>query len=96
MSLIAGALVEVEDLSSTLHAMALYIATVISGLLLHQLIILPLIYVAVIRKNPARFFLTTLEAMLAGGAASSRYCTDTIFVLKISPLSFTVQWDSRF
>ncbi|WKY06782.1 hypothetical protein Q1695_006738 [Nippostrongylus brasiliensis] len=65
-SLIAGSLLELDDISTAMGAMTKYIATVLIGLFVHSFITIPLLYVAITRKNPLKIF----QYMMQGGIAA--------------------------
>lgn len=46
---------KMEDPQETLTQLGLYMATVIAGLAIHGLIVLPLIYLVIVRKNPFKY-----------------------------------------
>lgn len=72
MFLIIGKIMLIKDLKSTADALGLYMATVITGLIIHACITLPLLYFIFTRKNPLTFFRGMLQAwMTALGTASS-------------------------
>ncbi|XP_003472239.1 excitatory amino acid transporter 3 [Cavia porcellus] len=72
--LIAGKIIEVEDWE-IFRKLGLYMATVLSGLAIHSIIILPLIYFIVVRKNPFRFALGMAQALLTALMISSSSAT---------------------
>ena len=53
--LIAGQILETEDLGTELAKLGMYFLTVMIGLVVHGFIILPLIYFTVTRSNPLTF-----------------------------------------
>ncbi|VDL72621.1 unnamed protein product [Nippostrongylus brasiliensis] len=65
-SLIAGSLLELDDISTAMGAMTKYIATVLIGLFVHSFITIPVLYVAITRKNPLNIF----QYMMQGGIAA--------------------------
>lgn len=70
--LIASKLVEMEDLGTMFEQLAYYMVTVLSGLFIHALIVLPVIYAIFTRKNPFTFMAGMIKAILtAWGTASS-------------------------
>ncbi|XP_063402159.1 excitatory amino acid transporter 3-like isoform X1 [Mytilus trossulus] len=70
--LIAVKLIEMENLSTVFTQLGYYMATVLSGLALHAIITLPLIYFIGVRKNPFIYMFNMLKALLtAWGTASS-------------------------
>ncbi|XP_068858017.1 excitatory amino acid transporter 3 isoform X3 [Aphelocoma coerulescens] len=72
--LIAGKIIEVEDWE-IFRKLGLYMATVISGLAIHSSIILPLIYLIIVRKNPFRFAMGMAQALLTALMISSSSAT---------------------
>ncbi|NXW84600.1 EAA3 protein, partial [Alopecoenas beccarii] len=72
--LIAGKIIEVEDWE-IFRKLGLYMATVISGLAIHSIIILPLIYLVIVRKNPFRFAMGMAQALLTALMISSSSAT---------------------
>ncbi|XP_008839902.1 excitatory amino acid transporter 3 [Nannospalax galili] len=72
--LIAGKIIEVEDWE-IFRKLGLYMATVLSGLAIHSIIVLPLIYFVVVRKNPFRFALGMAQALLTALMISSSSAT---------------------
>lgn len=72
MSLIIGKIMSIKDLALTAQQLGLYMLTVITGLLIHACITLPLIYFLITRKNPVTFFKGMLQAWITAlGTASS-------------------------
>ncbi|XP_063770043.1 excitatory amino acid transporter 3 [Pseudophryne corroboree] len=74
MFLIAGKIIEVNDWE-IFRKLGLYMATVISGLAIHSIIILPLIYLVIVRKNPFRFAMGMAQALLTALMISSSSAT---------------------
>lgn len=72
--LIAGKIIEVEDWE-IFRKLGLYMATVLSGLAIHSIVILPLIYFIVVRKNPFRFAMGMAQALLTALMISSSSAT---------------------
>ncbi|XP_032491935.1 excitatory amino acid transporter 3 isoform X5 [Phocoena sinus] len=68
--LIAGKIIEVEDWE-IFRKLGLYMATVLSGLAIHSIVILPLIYFLIVRKNPFRFAMGMAQALLTAVMISS-------------------------
>lgn len=70
--LIAAKLVEMEDLDAMFEQLAYYMVTVLAGLFIHAFIVLPLIYVIFTRKNPFRFMVGMIKAILTAWGTASR------------------------
>ncbi|XP_016159963.1 PREDICTED: excitatory amino acid transporter 5 isoform X2 [Ficedula albicollis] len=73
--LIAGKILEMEDPSVTGQKLGLYVITVVSGLALHGIILLPLLFVLITKKNPFAFIQGILQALLIALATSSSSAT---------------------
>ncbi|KAE8632976.1 hypothetical protein XENTR_v10001733 [Xenopus tropicalis] len=72
--LIAGKIIEVNDWE-IFRKLGLYMATVLSGLAIHSIVILPLIYLIIVRKNPFRFAMGMAQALLTALMISSSSAT---------------------
>ncbi|XP_053558521.1 excitatory amino acid transporter 3 [Bombina bombina] len=72
--LIAGKIIEVNDWE-IFRKLGLYMATVLSGLAIHSIIILPLIYLLIVRKNPFTFAMGMAQALLTALMISSSSAT---------------------
>ncbi|XP_018615252.1 excitatory amino acid transporter 3 [Scleropages formosus] len=72
--LIAAKIIEVEDWD-IFRKLGLYMVTVLSGLAIHSIIFLPLIYFVFVRKNPFTFFLGMAQALLTALMISSSSAT---------------------
>ncbi|XP_067850413.1 excitatory amino acid transporter 2-like [Heptranchias perlo] len=70
--LICGKIVAIKDLEVVARQLGMYMVTVITGLLIHGGIFLPLMYFAITRKNPFSFFAGIFQAWITAlGTASS-------------------------
>ncbi|XP_072905234.1 excitatory amino acid transporter 2-like isoform X1 [Hemitrygon akajei] len=70
--LICGKIVAIEDLEVVAKQLGMYMVTVITGLIIHGGIILPLMYFAITRKNPFSFLAGIFQAWITAlGTASS-------------------------
>ncbi|XP_066576905.1 excitatory amino acid transporter 3 isoform X2 [Amia ocellicauda] len=72
--LIAGKIIEVDDWD-IFRQLGLYMLTVLSGLAIHTLIVLPLLYFIFVRKNPYKFALGMSQAMVTALMISSSSAT---------------------
>lgn len=70
--LIAGKILEMDDPKAVGKKLGLYAVTVVCGLVLHGLLILPFLYFLITRKNPIVFLRGVLQALLIALATSSR------------------------
>ncbi|XP_067676385.1 excitatory amino acid transporter 3-like [Haliotis asinina] len=64
LSLITGKILSVSDLSGMVHHIGMFIATCMTGLFVHTVVVLPLIYLILTRKNPFRVTLGIVQALL--------------------------------
>uniref|UniRef100_A0A1I8A3U9 Amino acid transporter n=1 Tax=Steinernema glaseri TaxID=37863 RepID=A0A1I8A3U9_9BILA len=72
MCLIMGKILEISDLSETARMLAMYMVTVLTGLIIHSLISLPLLFFVLTKKNPYVFMRGLLQAWITAlGTASS-------------------------
>lgn len=71
--LIAGKIVEMDDITTMGGQLGMYTITVICGLLFHATIVLPLLYFIITRKNPFVFIAGLLQALITALGTSSRW-----------------------
>ncbi|XP_060894847.1 solute carrier family 1 member 3a isoform X1 [Labrus mixtus] len=71
--LIAGKIVEMDDITSMGGQLGMYTVTVICGLLVHAIVVLPTLYFVITRKNPFVFIAGILQALVTALGTSSRY-----------------------
>ena len=62
-----------NDILSTLEKLAIYMLTVICGLFIHSLIMLPIVFYVVTRKNPYSFMKGLRDALMTAFGIASRY-----------------------
>ncbi|XP_045159084.2 excitatory amino acid transporter 3-like isoform X2 [Mercenaria mercenaria] len=75
MCLIAAKVVEMDDLGKTFEQLLFYFLTVMTGLVLHGFLTLPLIYFVIVRKNPFSYLYGVLEAVVTALATASSSAT---------------------
>ncbi|XP_006000664.1 solute carrier family 1 member 3a isoform X2 [Latimeria chalumnae] len=73
--LIAGKIVEMEDMGVVGGQLGMYTITVMIGLLIHAIFVLPLLYFLVTRKNPWMFIGGLLQALVTALGTSSSSAT---------------------
>ncbi|XP_065097903.1 excitatory amino acid transporter 4 isoform X2 [Paramisgurnus dabryanus] len=73
--LIAGKIVEMKDLALVGGQLGMYTVSVIVGLLIHGLFVLPLLFFVVTRKNPYTFIAGLLQALITALGTSSSSAT---------------------
>ncbi|MCP9263933.1 Glutamate transporter protein [Dirofilaria immitis] len=72
MCLITGKILEIDDLANMARMLAMYVVTVLLGLIIHALISLPLLFFICTRKNPFTYMRGLLQAWITAlGTASS-------------------------
>uniref|UniRef100_A0A8C1CXF9 Amino acid transporter n=1 Tax=Cyprinus carpio carpio TaxID=630221 RepID=A0A8C1CXF9_CYPCA len=73
--LIAGKIVEMDDITEMGGQLGMYTITVIIGLMIHGMIILPTLYFVITRKNPFIFITGLLQALITALGTSSSSAT---------------------
>ena len=71
-SMIAAKLAAMTDILDELKLLGMFMVTVIVGLMIHALVVLPIIFFAITRKNPYRFMKGLREAMVTAFGTDSR------------------------
>lgn len=74
-SLIAEKFASMENIDGTFESLAKYMLTVIGGLIIHSVLILPVIYVIFTRKNPLTYVKGLVQALLTAFGTSSSSAT---------------------
>jgi Na+/H+-dicarboxylate symporter len=72
MFLVAGKILEIDDLVKLAQSLGMYALTVLTGLAIHSLVTLPIIFYVVTRRNPFAFYRGMLQAWLTGIGTGSR------------------------
>ncbi|XP_012286474.1 excitatory amino acid transporter [Orussus abietinus] len=70
-SVIAGKILAVDDLGLVMSQLAWFIVTIVIGVFFYQLVIMQLIYLAVVRKNPFKFYAGLAQGTLTAFAMAS-------------------------
>ncbi|XP_028937496.1 excitatory amino acid transporter 5 [Ornithorhynchus anatinus] len=73
--LIAGKILEMDDPSAIGRKLGFYAVTVVCGLMVHGLLLLPTVYFLITKKNPIVFIRGILQALLIALATSSSSAT---------------------
>lgn len=80
MFLVAGKIVEMEDVGSLFASLGKYIACCMIGHAIHGLLVLPGIYFIITRKNPYTFLWGIFTALATAFGTSSRYSACCFFL----------------
>lgn len=70
-SVIAGKILGVQDLALVMAQLMWFIVTIAIGVFLYQLVVMQLIYLVVLRKNPFKFYWGLVHPMLTAFATAS-------------------------
>ena len=71
--MIMSKILSVDKLASVMSTLALFIVTVVLGVLLYQIVFQNLLYFFFVRKNPFKFYFNLLEAWVTAFATASTY-----------------------
>lgn len=74
-SLVSAKFAEMANIEGTFRSLGLFIVTVVTAIGFHTLIVLPIIYFAIVRKNPYKFMKGMLEAMATAFGTDSSAAT---------------------
>ena len=72
-SLVSSRIAAMDDIVKAMGKLGLYMVTVLCGFLIHSLIVIPLIFFVVTRKNPYVFMKGLKEALMTAFGISSRF-----------------------
>ncbi|XP_067676494.1 excitatory amino acid transporter 3-like [Haliotis asinina] len=75
LTLIAGKILAVEDLAETAQHLGMYMVTGLTGLFIHAVIVIPLIYYIFTRRNPFTVTLGILQALVTALGTDSSSAT---------------------
>lgn len=70
--LVAAKLAGTPDLGNLMISLGFYMLTVLLGLFIHGLIVIPLIYLIFVRKNPFKYIWGVIQAIVTAFATASR------------------------
>ncbi|XP_068106241.1 neutral amino acid transporter B(0) [Hyperolius riggenbachi] len=96
MFLVAGKIVEMEDVVQLFTSLGKYICCCILGHAIHGLIVLPLIYFAFTRKNPYRFLWGIASALATAFGTSSSSATLPLMMKCVEEKNGVSKQISRF
>ncbi|XP_077442213.1 excitatory amino acid transporter 1-like isoform X1 [Vanacampus margaritifer] len=82
--LIAGKIVEMDDLTQMGGQLGMYTITVIIGLMIHAILILPTLYFVITRQNPFIFIAGLLQALVTALGTSSRLLSPSSATLPVT------------
>ncbi|XP_018604375.2 neutral amino acid transporter B(0) [Scleropages formosus] len=96
MFLVAAKIVEMEDVGKLFASLGKYIACCIIGHVLHGLLVLPLIYFAITRKNPYTFLWGLVTALATAFGTSSSSATLPLMMKCVEEKNGVSKHISRF
>ncbi|KAM3911629.1 neutral amino acid transporter B(0) isoform 2-T2 [Leptodactylus fuscus] len=96
MFLVAGKIVEMEDVVQLFTSLGKYICCCLVGHAIHGLIVLPLIYFAFTRKNPYRFLWGIVSALATAFGTSSSSATLPLMMKCVEEKNGVSKQISRF
>ena len=72
-SLVAARIAAMEDVLNVIGKLVLYLVTILCGLLIHSLVLLPLVFFVITRSNPYRFMKGVGDALMTAFGIASRF-----------------------
>ncbi|XP_056612484.1 neutral amino acid transporter B(0) [Triplophysa dalaica] len=96
MFLVAGKIVEMDDVGMLFASLGKYIACCIIGHAIHGLLVLPLIYFVITRKNPYTFLLGLVTALATAFGTSSSSATLPLMMKCVEEKNGVSKHISRF
>ncbi|KAM4642392.1 neutral amino acid transporter B(0) [Discoglossus pictus] len=96
MFLVAGKIVEMDDVITLFSSLGKYICCCILGHAIHGLVVLPLIYLVITRKNPYRFLLGIVSALATAFGTSSSSATLPLMMKCVEEKNGVSKQISRF
>ncbi|CAG7727541.1 unnamed protein product, partial [Allacma fusca] len=72
MFLIAGEILRIEDFGAVVKSLGLYLGTIVAGLVIHGMIVLPLLFFLLTRKLPFKYTGNMMPAMAMAFGSGSR------------------------
>lgn len=76
--MVAARIAAMDDIVKAIGKLGLYMVTVLGGLFIHSLLVLPLVFFAFTRKNPYVFMKGLREALMTAFGISSRFANSAI------------------
>lgn len=73
LSLVCKNIIDIDNLTETAQALAMYVVTVICGLMIHSLLTLPFLYYLFTRNSPFDFMTGMLQALATAFGTASRF-----------------------
>lgn len=71
-SVIAGKILDVENLNLILSQLLMFIITVATGVFFYQFVVLQLIYFIIVKKNPFKFYAQLIQPLMLSLATASK------------------------
>ena len=72
-SLIAARVAAVDNILGILEKLGLYLVTTLCGSFIHAVVVLPLVFFVVTRKNPYTFMQGVVDALVTAFGTASRF-----------------------